>query len=127
MKKAIVSVLSGIVLSTSMSVATAQATPTAHADQVPPQFMMRYRQQVQEKTRVLNLSEDKQKQLMELKKNLYRQQQAANKEFPNDKNARNAARKANRASYNNSVNNMLTRRQRRDMQKWRASRRNNKA
>ncbi|KEQ14976.1 hypothetical protein GZ77_12115 [Endozoicomonas montiporae] len=110
-----------------MSVTAAHAAPTAHADQVPPQFMMRFRQQVQEKTRVLNLSEDKQKQLMELKKNLYRQQQAANKEFPDDRNARNAARRANRNNYNDALNKMLSRKQRRDMQEWRASQRKDRA
>ena len=122
----IVSALTGLVLSSSMSIA-AHAAPVAHADQVPPQFMMRYRQQIQEKTRVLKLSEEKQKQLMELKVNLYQQQQAANKEFSNDQSARNTARRANRKEYNSAVNKLLSRKQRRDLQEWRKSQRKSRA
>ena len=126
MKKMIVSVLSGMVLSASMSVAAANAGEPQVRQQVPAQFMIRYRQQIQDKANVINLSEAKQKQLMEMKVDLYHQQQAANKEFANDKKARDAARKANRRAYNQEFNKLVTRKQRADLQEWRRAQRNNK-
>ena len=126
MKKIIVSVLSGVILSASMSVEATEIEPRVR-QQVPPQFMIRYRQQVQDKATAIDLSEDKQKRVMEMKVNLYHQQQAANAEFPNDKRARDAARRANRQAYNSELNKMISRRQRTQLQEWRRAQRNSNA
>ena len=124
MKKIIVSVLSGMILSASMGAVAANASEPQAREQVPAQFMIRYRQQIQDKANVIKLSEDKQQQLLEMKVNLYHQQQTANAEFPNDKQARDAARKENRRSYNADLNKMLTRKQRSQLHEWRRAQRN---
>ena len=92
--------------------------------QVPANFMARYEKQVREEGKVMKLSEAEKQALLEMKMDLYSQQQAANREFPNDKQARDAARRTNRAAYNAQFEQMTTRKQREALQKWRRAKRN---
>ncbi|MET4696769.1 hypothetical protein [Endozoicomonas lisbonensis] len=92
--------------------------------QVPADFMNRYEKQVKEKGKVMRLSKAERQALLEMKMHLYTQQQAANRKFPHDREARNAARRTNREAYNARFEQMTTQKQREALQKWRRAQRN---